>query len=291
MRDMRMAGQLKEKVYEAVSCVEAKEVGVAFSGGVDSSLLAKVCGDVGKKVVLFTVSFLSQRDIGISDEISKALGLILFYDLVPLEELEEGLKTVLASVEFDRVVRLENCVSFYYVFRLASRHGLGTVLSANGIDELFCGYYVYRQRFGEELTLRGLMEALIETAKKDKEEVNKLAKLFDIEYVCPFLSQDFVEFAKHIPLEFKIKGKDDVLRKHIIREVALEVGVPESAALRAKKAFQYSSGIHKAIVELSKKRGFTRKKARANGLRSGIEAYINSLQESFVHRRSSDRHS
>jgi len=284
-----MAEQLKEKVYEALKEVEAKEVGVAFSGGVDSSLLAKVCKDVGKKVVLITVGFLSQRDIGISDEVSKALSLTLFHDLVSLEELEEGLETVLAIIEFDRIIRLENCVSFYYVFRLASKRGLDTVLSANGIDELFCGYHVYRQHFGEEPAIRGLIEAQVELARKDNEEVNKLAKLFSVEYVCPFLSVGFVEFAKRIPLKFKIKGKDDTLRKHIIREVALEVGVPESAALRAKKAFQYSSGLHSAIAELSRRKGFTRKKARAIGLQSGIEAYIKSLKGSLAPKRSSDR--
>jgi len=274
---VRIADQLKGKVYEALKNVEAKKVGVAFSGGVDSSLLAKGCKDVGREVTLLTVGFLSQRDIEISHEVSKALGLNLLHDLVPLEEVEDGLKAALATIEFDRLVRLENCVSFYYVFRLASEHGLGTVLSANGIDELFCGYHAFKEVFGNEKAMRSLMATLVETAKKDKEEMNKLSALFDVEYVCPFLSEAFIDFATGLPFEFKIKGKEDDMRKHILREVALEIGVPSSAALRAKKALQYSSGVHKAILTLMKKKGFRREKASCAEPQSAIKAYVDSL--------------
>jgi asparagine synthase (glutamine-hydrolysing) len=281
MEDMRTTEQLKKKIYEAAREVKVKDLRIAFSGGVDSSLLAKVCKDLGKNVTLLTVGFSSLRDIRISNEVSKALGLSLFHDLIPLEELEDGLKAVLAKIEFDRIVRLENCVSFFYVFRLASNLGLDIVLSANGIDELFCGYSLYKEHFGDENAMRSLMETLVDTAKKDKKEIDKLSALFGIRYVCPFLSDRFVDFGMDIPLDFKIKSRDDETRKHILREVALEVGVPKSAALRAKKAFQYSSGIHKAIKKLARKKGYTRKKAKISGLRSEMEAYIRNLRESL----------
>jgi len=275
---MRIADQLKGKVYEALKDLEARKVGVAFSGGVDSSLLAKVCKDLGKQVTLLTIGFLSQRDFEISKGVSEALGLNLLHDLVPLEELEDGLKTALAAIEFDRLVRLENCVSFYYVFRLASEHELGTVLSASGIDELFCGYHAFKEVFGNERAMRSLMTTLVETAKKDKEEMDKLSALFGVEYVSPFLSDTFIGFAMDIPFEFKIKGKDDDMRKHILREVALEIGVPKSAALRAKKALQYSSGVHKAILTLTKKKGFRREKASYAEPQSAIKTYMDSLR-------------
>lgn len=283
---MRVAEQLKWKVYEALKDVEAKKVGVAFSGGVDSSVLAKVCKDMGKEVTLLTIGFSRQRDIEISQGASETLGPNLLHDLVPLEELEDGLRTVLATIEFDRLVRLENCASFYYVFRLASEHELGTVLSANGIDELFCGYHAYKEVFGNEEALKSLMTVSIETAKKDKKEIDKLSALFSVEYMCPFLSEAFIDFAMDIPFEFKIKGKDDDMRKHVLREVALEIGVPGEAALRAKKALQYSSGIHKAILELAVKKGFAGNKAKFSGLRRGMVAYIDSLRSDLKQARS-----
>jgi len=244
-----MTKQLENKIRETMKRVRPRNIGVAFSGGVDSSLLAKVCKDAGKNVTLLTVSFSNKKDIEVSSEVSKALGLDLSHELISLDELENGLKTVLALIEFDRTVRLENSTCFYYVFKLASRHGLSTVLSANGIDELFCGYYAYTRHFGDETA------------------------------ICPFLSKSFVDFAAEIPFRFKIKSEDDRLRKHIVREVALEIGVPKSAAFRAKKALQYSSGIHKAIAQLARKKGFTRQRSRALGFHSAMEAYIENFRK------------
>ena len=288
MESFRMRGQLKVKIREAVDNVKMSTVGVAFSGGLDSSLLARICKEAGRNVTLLTVAFSRPRDIKISSDTAKALDLGILHDIVPPEDLEHGLKTVLSMIEFERIARLENCLCFHYVFRLASRHGIRTVLSANGIDELFCGYDLYRRSFGDNSGIIDLMYTLVETAKKDKKEVSKLSALSGIEYVCPFLSAGFVDFAMKIPVEFKIKSKDDNLRKHILREVALELGVPRSAALRAKKAFQYSSGLHKAVTKLAKKRGFKREYARAAGFSGEMEAYMDLLKTEIGQQQSKD---
>ncbi len=253
------------------------DVGVAFSGGLDSTLLAKVCGDLGKHITLLTVCFESAKDIEVSREVAELIGFNLQYDLISLDELESGLKTVLDVIEFDRLVRLENCVCFYYVFRLASKHGLSEVLSANGMDELFCGYSSYKELFGHEDEMTDLMKTLVEVARKDKQEMDKLALLFGVRYLCPFLSDGFVEYAMNVPSELKINSREDNLRKHIVREVAIEIGVPAAAAMREKKAFQYSSGIHKAIRKLARTKGFTRPDANVAGFSSEAKAYICSL--------------
>jgi asparagine synthase (glutamine-hydrolysing) len=147
------------------------------------------------------------------------------------------------------------------------------------LDELFCGYDVYRRNFTtHEGLMRDLMKTLSEIAKKDKEEMDKLSALFGIKFLCPFLSPSFMEFAMEIPLQLKIKNEDDKMRKHVLREIALEVGVPKISALRPKKAFQYSSGIHRAIRMMAKSKGFTRMKAKNAGYRSEMEAYIENLR-------------
>ena len=274
---MEISENLIEKIYEAVRSIGQSELGVAFSGGVDSSILAVACKESGKKVTLLTVGFSSLRDIEVSKETSEKLGLPMIYEVIPLEELEEGIKSVLNVIKFDRLVLLENSVCFYYVFKIASKQGIETVLSANGMDELFCGYNLYRNYFGDEEGMKKVMAMLVETARRDKAEMDKVAALWNVNYECPFLSDSFVDFAMKIPLHYKIKGKDDELRKHILREAALKIGVPESAAMRRKKAFQYSSGIHKAIAKLARSRGYTKKKSKDLGYGGEIEAYLKNL--------------
>jgi asparagine synthase (glutamine-hydrolysing) len=275
---MPVAEELRQRVYQTIKKIDAGNIAVAFSGGVDSSFLAKACKDSGKIVTLLTVGFSSQSDIKLSDQVSKALGLSFSYDMISLENLENGLRAVLATIELDRLVRLENCVCFFYVFKLAMSRGLETVVSANGMDELFCGYSAFKTQYGNEMATRNLMDTLIKTAIADKAEIDKVSALFKVKYLCPFLSRDFVDYAVQIPLEHKIRGLGDNVRKHVLREAALLAGVPQEAALRAKKAFQYSSGIHKAIKALAKTSGFTQSNARAAGYKNEIEAYIDSLR-------------
>jgi asparagine synthase (glutamine-hydrolysing) len=47
------------------------------------------------------------------------------------------------------------------------------------------------------------------------------------------------------PIYNKIESYDDVLRKHIIRKIALSFDVPPEVIISRKKALQYGSLIHK----------------------------------------------
>ena len=50
----------------------------------------------------------------------------------------------------------------------------------------------------------------------------------------------------------KIHGPDDMQRKHSIRELAMDYGIPEVAAKKQKKALQYGSQIHKSLLKSRK---------------------------------------
>ena len=69
----------------------------------------------------------------------------------------------------------------------------------------------------------------------------------DADIIVPFLDKEVINLALDIPGKFKIKNNEDLLRKHIIRDTALDIGVPEYIALRPKKAAQYGSGINKIL--------------------------------------------
>jgi asparagine synthase (glutamine-hydrolysing) len=258
--------------------ITAPHLAIAFSGGVDSSLLAKMCAATVHDVTLVTVGFQSAHDIELSRTLRHILQLPLVDRVFTLNEIEEGLTQVLQVIEWTRLSRLEICLGFYFIFKLASAFHLSTVLSAHGTDELFCGYHAYRGVYGDERALTKLMNNFVETAQADKVEVDKLAQLFNIDYHCPFLSENFIEYAMKVPLDLKITHQDDVVRKHLLRRVATELGVPAHIAARPKKAFQYSAGIHKALKRLAKNRGHSRYNAQRAGYKSALEAYIATLQ-------------
>jgi asparagine synthase (glutamine-hydrolysing) len=266
-------------LHRQLTRVTAPRLAIAFSGGVDSSLLAKLCAATTHDVTLVTVGFQSARDIELSRTLQHTLQLPLVDHVFNLNEIEEGLSHVLQVIEWTRIARLEISLGFYFIFQLASAFHLSHVLSAHGTDELFCGYHAYRGVYSDQGALIRLMKKFVKTAQADKVEIDKLAKLFNIDYQCPFLSDAFIEYAMNLPLDLKITHQDDVVRKHLLRQVATELGVPPHIATRPKKAFQYSAGIHKALQRLAKNRGHSRNSAQRAGYKSALEAYIASFPQ------------
>jgi len=231
--------------------VKDKKIGIAFSGGVDSTLLAKICVDLGYDVILLTIGFEDSHDIVFSQEISKILGYDHKIEKIKLTNFSKVSKEIKKIIKTDNLSWIENCIAFYYVSKLAKHYDIKKVITANGIDELFCGYNAYRNaiKLGEPHVME-LMESKLENEIKMMKVVNLISSQFGVVLIQPFLLQDFINFAKKIPLKQKIYDSDDLLRKHIIRELALKIGIPEMSSNKCKKALQYGSLIHKTLIKI-----------------------------------------
>ena len=251
---------------------------VAFSGGVDSSLLARMFDLLGFDLSLVSISFGDNNEIEYILKAAEIIGGELYHSGILLDELEKGLIHTIKTVEYDRIALLENAVGYYFIFKHSSRNGFNSVLSAHGIDELYCGYDIFRREYHKK-DLNRLINELTETAKQDKYIIDRLAKLFDITYHCPFLDNEFIEYSKDVPLNQKIIDENDALRKHYIRAQALQLGLQENIAYRVKSSFKYSSGLHRAIRLLARKNGYTNKKGKSLGYESGVMAYITMLKK------------
>jgi asparagine synthase (glutamine-hydrolysing) len=244
--------ELNDALYLAVKdSVPEKAVAVAFSGGVDSTMLAKICAGLGKRVSLITVGFPGSHDIEFSRQIAKKLGMA--HNVVELAKADFGrdLRAVRQAIGCDNTSHIENCIAYFYIARAAKGAGLDVVLSANGCDELFCGYNGYRSVYEKgEPAIMAFMEDKLANELVLVQEISKVAGEFGVQVRQPFLSPGFVRFAKMIPVGQKIRGPEDLVRKHILRQAALLAGVPEESAMKPKKALQYGSLIHKNFKKL-----------------------------------------
>ena len=242
---------LLENIKNSISeVVPKKKIGIAFSGGVDSTLVSKICTDMGFDVVLLTIGFSESHDILFSKEVNQQLNYshhILEIDPETFPEITSNIHKVIAT---DNLSWNENCIAFHYVSKLAKSLNLDVVITGNGIDELFCGYNAYREAFaGGQTKINEVMDLKLENELKMMKAVNVISSEFDVKILQPLLSVKFIEYAKTIPITEKIHSSDDLYRKHIIRKLANDVGVPEISCSKRKKALQYGSKIHKSLLK------------------------------------------
>ena len=249
-----MNKQLLEEMQNAVKeTVSDKKVGVAFSGGVDSTLLAKLVKDMGHDIHLLTIGFQDSHDINFAKEVNQLLNFPHSISEIEPEKFKEISQKINQTIKSDNLSWNENSIAFYYVAELAQKNGLKTVVTANGIDELFCGYNSYREAIekGEDEVVK-MMNDKLKNEKEMMVAINAVTAEFGVTMIQPFLLPNFIEYAKKIPISEKIHGQDDMKRKHPIRELAMDYGVPEVAAQKQKKALQYGSQIHKSLLKSRK---------------------------------------
>lgn len=256
--------ELDRLATKAVDSYLEKNGFVLYSGGIDSSILAFLVSRRAKKGnwKLFTLGSIESSDIRDS-----TISTETHSPFEPLERIKHEIdedEIVRAARETQNLVQVESlshfedCTAFYAIFEvICDSYGNDRlVFSANGPDELFCGYDRFRRiidRSGSEATQAEIINAL-KSAKLLREEVKKIASHFSIRIVEPFFDPEFVDFCvNQIPIELKIAKEDDLLRKRIWRDYGRFLGLPEDLVMRRKKAMQYSMGIHRIILSLVKK--------------------------------------
>jgi asparagine synthase (glutamine-hydrolysing) len=246
-----MNKKLFDNIQNSISeTIPKKKIGIAFSGGVDSTLISKICSDMNYDIILLTIGFPDSHDILFAKEVNE----FLKYPHHTLE-IDSDTFSIVSSkikqtIKTDNLSWNENCIAFHYVSKLANNLDLDTVVTANGIDELFCGYNAYREAFsGGESKISEVIDAKLDNELKMMKAVNLVASEFGVKILQPLLSSKFVEYAKTIPISEKIHDSEDLYRKHIIRKLASEVNVPELSCTKRKKALQYGSKIHKALLK------------------------------------------
>ena len=249
MNDMNK--KLLENIKNSISeTVKVKKIGVAFSGGVDSTLISKICSDMGFNVTLLTIGFHESHDILFAKYVNEFLKYshhVLEIDPDTFQSISSKINQIIKT---DNLSWNENCIAFHYVSKLANSLDLDTVITANGIDELFCGYDAYRKVYSDgESQINKVMNTKLDNELKMMNAVNQVVSEFGVKILQPLLSEKFIKYAKTVPISEKIHDSDDLYRKHIIRKLASEVNVPELSCTKRKKALQYGTKIHKTLLK------------------------------------------
>ena len=267
----------KEKLSKAlktavIDSIPSEPFGVLLSGGVDSTIIAKICKDNNADFRCFCVGTKGSADVNGAKIAAEKLGLDLIlkeYELSEIEDLLVNAINILPIPEIHNDNYIEYMVKVSVSAVLLAAICLGNeriFMSGIGAEELFAGYHRHALSVDKGGKWRGnQLKDLEEESWDGIKRLNNLVITRDVmvsksankEIVSPYINDEIIVLAMGLPLIQKIDSKSN---KKILREIATDIEIPKIIAERKKKGAQYGSGFDKAIIKLAKANGFKLKK-------------------------------
>ena len=268
--------ELKDLLISSVEKNIPKEkFGILFSGGVDSTVIAKICklsneseeglgnsknfqSDNKSNFICYTSALKEKglkqaEDLEYAKKAAKKFNLKLKVKTINLTQTEKYIKKILKIIKEPNVVKVGVALPFYIAFEMAKKDKIDIMFSGLGSEELFAGYerHLKAKNINKEC-----FNGLLNMYERDISRDLKIAKALNIKLKLPFLDKELINYSLRIPEKFKLtKDKN----KLILREVAAQLGLKEFA-WRKKRAAQYGSKFDRAILKLAKRNGFKYKK-------------------------------
>jgi asparagine synthase (glutamine-hydrolysing) len=233
---------LEEAIVQAVS-LRSDEGVCALSGGVDSSLVAALAHRP-----CLVVGTAASHDILQGMNAASVLGLDCSPMVIPVDEIEDALQSVLPIIPVKGPVDVAIAVTQFFIARAAKELGHSRILTGQGADELFGGYARYLNIEDVDLQLKKDFESLSLQGTRDQ----AVAGLHGASLSMPYLDLRVVHAARKLPGRGRVTAG---VRKRALREVATRF-IPPGIAWYEKKAMQYGSGVEKEIRSLARMKGF-----------------------------------
>ena len=236
-----------------------KRVGIIFSGGIDSVIVAWLAKKMVPDVICYTAGIEGSTDIAFARYIAKKLKLKLRVNELTRDEVEQMIPEIINVIENTNAGQVEVAVPVYAAIKLAHEDGIKVMYTGQGADELFGGYSWYTkvvEKEGYQKLREHMTEDLLLLYKETLEREDKIAMAHSIEMREPFLDMEIIRVSMQMDMKLNVKSQDDIFGKQVHRRVAQKLGIPKNIAYRIKEAAQHGSGMHQIFDAIARSHGF-----------------------------------
>lgn len=261
--------KVKELLFEAVKKrIPEKKLGLLFSGGIDSTILAVILKELKVNFTCYVAgfsggNFKEAEDIVFAKKVAKQLNLDL--KVLEINNIDNYLKKIIPLIEDTNVTKVGVALPFFVACEEANKDGCKVIFSGLGSEEIFAGYE--RHKLSSDVN-KECLSGLLKLYERDLYRDDVITMYNNLELRLPFLDKNLVEFVLNINGKYKIDEKNNKL---ILREIGKDLGLKKEVYDRKKRAAQYGSNFHKALEKLGKNNiaGYLKKYYPQGNLRLG----------------------
>src|ERR671919_342505 len=161
------------------------KVGIIFSGGIDSVIIAWLAKKMVPEVICYTGGISGSNDILYARQIAKKLDLKLRVNELSQDEVEQMIPEVINTIEDTNAGQIEVAIPVYAAVKLAHEDGINVMFSGQAADELFGGYSWYTnvvekegyQKLREHMT-EGMLDIFSAIARKHGFDESTISKQY-----------------------------------------------------------------------------------------------------------------
>ena len=233
---------------------DAGDLAVAFSGGVDSALLA-----ARLDAPLYVVGFPESHDIAAA----RSGATLLERDLRVVEldhaTLEESVPKVVAATGRTNAMDIQIALPLFVLARRVAADGFDRLVLGQGADELFGGYAKVEKAPDDHRvaadTVRGARDETVRTLPAQFERDHLALRGAGVEPVTPFAHDRVVRAALALDGDQLVR---EGTRKWALRR-AVRPWLPDELVGRDKKALQYGTLAARELDRLARRAGYKRR--------------------------------
>lgn len=248
---------VRDAVRASLDSVDGDGLAVAFSGGVDSALVASALD-----APLYVVGFPDSHDVAAARTGARLLDREADLRVVELDasDVERAVPAVARATGRTNAMDVQIAMPLFLAAERAAEDGFGRLAVGQGADELFGGYAKVARAPDdprvESDTVRGAAREMVRTLPDQLERDVLALREAGVEPVAPLLDDRVVDAALRLPGELLVDARGE--RKKALRLAAREF-VPDRVAFREKKAVQYGSLVARELDRLARQAGFKRR--------------------------------